>query len=248
MAKILIGNIMGPAGPEGPQGLQGIQGPKGPQGPQGPQGIQGIQGPEGPQGEQGPQGPAGESMEAGIALSKSGTTINHQNYGTASTVGGHGQSYIFHSKTISVPRITTNAQGHITNLIANYYNVAKQLVWEGSTTNVLSDILSSDETYLAELFGVYNNVTNYNAVLGTALLSATATAGDDADNTSNGSCIVLASVNGQAQRLIIDVLGYREEDGDNPGEYISGVVLDAYDLEGTHIVNHNIRIGRIWRL
>ena len=33
MARILIGNIKGPAGPTGPQGKQGIQGPVGPQGP-----------------------------------------------------------------------------------------------------------------------------------------------------------------------------------------------------------------------
>lgn len=53
---------------------------------------------------------------AGTALSMSGTTINHQNYGSATTAGPTGNSSPGYGGTIAVPQITTNAQGHVTTL------------------------------------------------------------------------------------------------------------------------------------
>lgn len=83
MARVLIGNFMGPqglkgdTGPEGPQGPKGETGatgatgpkgdtgPQGPEGPEGPQGKTGPTGPQGPTGPTGPQGPQGEKGETG---------------------------------------------------------------------------------------------------------------------------------------------------------------------------------------
>lgn len=65
MAKVDLGNVVGPQGPKGDTGAQGPigkTGPKGDQGPvgeTGPQGPKGNTGPQGPIGNTGPQGPAG---------------------------------------------------------------------------------------------------------------------------------------------------------------------------------------------
>lgn len=65
MAKVDLGNVVGPQGPKGDTGAQGPigkTGPKGDQGPigeTGPQGPKGSTGPQGPKGDTGPQGPAG---------------------------------------------------------------------------------------------------------------------------------------------------------------------------------------------
>ena len=50
MAKVDLGNVVGP---QGPKGEQGAQGPKGEQGAQGPKGEQGAQGPKGNPGKDG---------------------------------------------------------------------------------------------------------------------------------------------------------------------------------------------------
>lgn len=71
MARILLGNVKGPAGPTGEAGPQGQQGPTGPAGEQGPTGPQGGTGPQGPQG---PTGPAGEQGIRGSRWT-CGTTI-----------------------------------------------------------------------------------------------------------------------------------------------------------------------------
>lgn len=52
MAKIDLGQVVGPQGPAGDPGPAGERGPQGPAGDRGPQG---------PAGERGPQGPAGVS-------------------------------------------------------------------------------------------------------------------------------------------------------------------------------------------
>lgn len=67
MAKVDLGNVVGPQGPKGDTGAQGPigkTGPKGDQGPigeTGPQGPKGSTGPQGPIGNTGPQGPAGKN-------------------------------------------------------------------------------------------------------------------------------------------------------------------------------------------
>lgn len=68
MARVLIGNFMGPQGPKGDTGPEGPQGPKGETGatgPTGPKGDTGPQGPEGPEGPQGEPGPAGQQGATG---------------------------------------------------------------------------------------------------------------------------------------------------------------------------------------
>lgn len=60
MARVKLGNIMGP------QGIQGIQGPIGAQGPKGDQGIQGQTGPQGPQGDKGATGAQGPKGDQGV--------------------------------------------------------------------------------------------------------------------------------------------------------------------------------------
>lgn len=67
MAKVDLGQVVGPQGPKGPKGETGPQGPAGKTGPQGPagdpgpQGPAGDRGPQGPAGDRGPQGPAGKN-------------------------------------------------------------------------------------------------------------------------------------------------------------------------------------------
>lgn len=70
MAKVDLGNVVGPQGPkgdtgaQGPKGATGAQGPKGDTGPKGATGAQGPigeTGPQGPKGSTGPQGPAGKN-------------------------------------------------------------------------------------------------------------------------------------------------------------------------------------------
>ena len=66
MAKVDLGQVVGPQGPAGAKGATGAQGPKGdpgeqgPQGPQGPNGDTGAQGPQGEKGATGATGPAGK--------------------------------------------------------------------------------------------------------------------------------------------------------------------------------------------
>lgn len=66
MAKVDLGQVVGPQGPAGAKGATGAQGPKGdtgaqgPQGPQGPKGNTGAQGPQGEKGATGATGPAGK--------------------------------------------------------------------------------------------------------------------------------------------------------------------------------------------
>lgn len=67
MAKVDLGNVVGPQGPkgdtgaQGPKGNTGAQGPKGDKGPIGETGPKGDQGPIGETGPRGPQGPAGKN-------------------------------------------------------------------------------------------------------------------------------------------------------------------------------------------
>ena len=67
MAKVDLGNVVGPQGAKGDTGPQGIQGEPGPQGVKGDTGPQGIQGERGPQGVKGDTGPRGEQGAPGIA-------------------------------------------------------------------------------------------------------------------------------------------------------------------------------------
>lgn len=64
MAKVDLGQVVGPQGPQGVKGDTGAQGPqglKGDTGAQGPQGVKGDTGAQGPQGARGPQGEPGIS-------------------------------------------------------------------------------------------------------------------------------------------------------------------------------------------
>ena len=60
MAKVDLGQVVGPQGPIGKTG------PQGPTGQTGPQGPIGKTGPQGPTGETGPRGPIGETGTNGI--------------------------------------------------------------------------------------------------------------------------------------------------------------------------------------
>lgn len=53
MAKVDLGQVVGPQGPAGAKGATGAQGPKGDTGPQGPQGAKGATGATGPAGKDG---------------------------------------------------------------------------------------------------------------------------------------------------------------------------------------------------
>lgn len=70
MAKVDLGQVVGPQGPQGKTGAQGPQGDPGPQGPQGEKGETGARGPQGVKGDtgaQGPQGARGPQGEPGIS-------------------------------------------------------------------------------------------------------------------------------------------------------------------------------------
>ena len=62
MAKVDLGQVVGPTGatgPQGPKGDTGATGATGPQGPKGDTGETGATGPQGPKGATGPKGPTG---------------------------------------------------------------------------------------------------------------------------------------------------------------------------------------------
>lgn len=61
MAKVDLGQVVGPQGPAGAKGATGAQGPKGDPGAQGPKGDTGAQGPQGQKGATGPAGKDGIS-------------------------------------------------------------------------------------------------------------------------------------------------------------------------------------------
>lgn len=63
MAKVDLGNVVGP---QGPKGDTGAQGPIGKTGPKGDQGPIGKTGPQGPKGSTGPQGPIGKIGRAHV--------------------------------------------------------------------------------------------------------------------------------------------------------------------------------------
>ena len=71
MAKVDLGQVVGPQGPAGAKGATGAQGPKGdpgeqgPQGPQGPAGAKGDTGAQGPKGDTGARGATGATGPAG---------------------------------------------------------------------------------------------------------------------------------------------------------------------------------------
>ena len=65
MAKVDLGQVVGPQGPAGAKGATGAQGPKGDPGEQGPQGSQGPKGNTGAQGPQGEKGATGATGPAG---------------------------------------------------------------------------------------------------------------------------------------------------------------------------------------
>lgn len=71
MAKVLIGNFLGPRGPQGPKGEQGEPGP---QGPAGPKGETGAAGPQGVQGETGGIGVRGSKWFTGFGITGTSTT------------------------------------------------------------------------------------------------------------------------------------------------------------------------------
>lgn len=66
MAKVDLGNVVGPQGPKGDTGAQGPIGKTGPQGPIGETGPRGPIGETGPKGDQGPKGNTGPQGPAGI--------------------------------------------------------------------------------------------------------------------------------------------------------------------------------------
>ena len=67
MAKVDLGQVVGPQGPQGNTGAQGPQGEKGETGARGPQGVKGDTGPQGPQGVKGDTGEQGPQGEPGIS-------------------------------------------------------------------------------------------------------------------------------------------------------------------------------------
>lgn len=67
MAKIDLGQVVGPQGPAGAKGDTGARGPQGLKGDTGPQGPKGATGPVGDTGPQGPKGATGPRGPAGIS-------------------------------------------------------------------------------------------------------------------------------------------------------------------------------------
>ena len=62
------------------------------------------------------------TYSAGTAMSLSGTTFNHSNYGSAGTAG---TSSATNGLTLAVPYVTTNAQGHVTGKGTHTHTVLK---------------------------------------------------------------------------------------------------------------------------
>lgn len=74
------------------------------------------------------------TYSAGTALTLSGTTINHDNYGSSGTAGtGSATS----GATLSVPYVTTNAQGHVTGKGTHTHTVTGIQHTTSSTSRVV---------------------------------------------------------------------------------------------------------------
>lgn len=75
------------------------------------------------------------TYSAGTAMSLSGTTFNHQNYGSAGTAG---TSSATSGLSISIPYLTTNAQGHVTGKGVHTHTVNGVLYWKWVTRNSMA--------------------------------------------------------------------------------------------------------------
>ena len=124
---------VGPKGPTGQTGATGSTGPQGPTGSTGPQGPTGATGAMGPTGQTGPQGPTGQTGQAGAigptgpagsynigsglttSISDNVVTLKHSNEVTAGTAKGDDSKNLDFGGTFTIPSITYDAQGHITN-------------------------------------------------------------------------------------------------------------------------------------
>lgn len=77
---------------------------------------------------------------AGTGLSKSGTTMSHQDYGSAGTAG---TSSATSGSTLAVPYVTTNAQGHVTAKGTHTHTVTGFAA--SSHTHAASDITDANK-------------------------------------------------------------------------------------------------------
>ena len=94
------------------------------------------------------------TYSAGTALTLSGTTINHDDYGTAGTAGTGSAT---HGSTLSVPYVKVNAQGHVTAWGAHTHTV-NGLQYQ--TDNVSRVVMMSDGQVSVQTKG-YLSCNNY---------------------------------------------------------------------------------------
>jgi len=191
--------VTGATGPTGPTGSQGIQGPAG------PTGSQGIQGPTGATGSQGIQGPTGATGPIGdYVISINGAT------GTISILGGTGIEESISGKTLSlsletsgvisgttggnatIPIITVDSYGRITNLTSTSFIDAYNVRTQSSSSNIdlPFGLVLDSSTYgpiLKDSAFTLNPATNSISFPGFTLTHSTSSVITSASNISGGN-------------------------------------------------------------
>lgn len=166
------------------------------------------------------------------------------------TAGSYGPSADSNSKFVSVPYLTINNQGHVTLARQIHINTDKELVWEGNSTHV-EGWFGSDTILAIELFTLTGNKIDYNYIRATAIVNSSNEHGNDETSASSSTllCMKNVSVAGSPQNVKA-IVSVNTDWEINEGESVtwSYITITVYDKNDSSTSNHNLRIGRIWRL
>ena len=169
------------------------------------------------------------TYSAGTGLSLSGTTINHADSITASTAG---TSAATSGSTVTIPYVTYNASGHITNAGVHTHTI------EGFVTSGdLTAYAKTSELASVASSGSYNDLEDKPTIPDVSTLQPSNTAVKHTENTAVGNTItpVYVASNGTATALSYTIAKSVPSDADfSNTTYSAGTGLS---LSGTTI-NH----------
>ena len=112
----------------------------------------------------------------GTGISISGTTINHANYGQATTYGRTNNASASFGGGITLPYIITNAQGHVTG------GGIREVTLPAAPTSVSGNAGTATKLQTARTISLAGDVTGSASFDGSANVSITATVANDSHN------------------------------------------------------------------